>query len=100
VAYAVLRAPLDVCVARAGARDSQPLADPNVVERLWQDFANLGPLARHAVDVGTEDAQAAADLLGARLRDGEPRGLTLPLVEGLRWRSWKATPTASASSPG
>jgi hypothetical protein len=73
VAYAVLRAPLDVCVARSGARDSQPLADPQVVERLWRDFADLGPLSPHAVDVGTEDPRAAADLLGARMRDGSLR---------------------------
>jgi len=69
VAYAVLRAPLDVCVARAGARDSQPLADPQVVERLWHDFADLGPLSPHAVDVDAEDPQGAADLLDARIRD-------------------------------
>jgi tRNA uridine 5-carbamoylmethylation protein Kti12 len=73
VAYAVLRAPLDVCLARAGARDSQPLADPQVVERLWHDFTDLGPLAAHAVDAGTEDPPAAADLLEARLRDGTLR---------------------------
>jgi hypothetical protein len=36
VAYAVLRAPLDVCVARAGARGSQPLADPQATaDRLY-----------------------------------------------------------------
>jgi tRNA uridine 5-carbamoylmethylation protein Kti12 len=70
VAYAVLRAPLDVCVARAGARDSQPLADPRVVERLWHDFADLGPLSPHAVDVDREDPAAVADRLDARLRDG------------------------------
>jgi tRNA uridine 5-carbamoylmethylation protein Kti12 len=70
VAYAVLRAPLDVCVARAGTRDSQPLADPLVVERLWRDFADLGPLSAHAVDVDAEDPRAAADLLDARIRDG------------------------------
>lgn len=73
VAYAVLRAPLDVCLARAGARDSQPLADPRVVERLWHDFADLGPLARHAVDLGTEDPGAAADMIEARLRNGSLR---------------------------
>jgi tRNA uridine 5-carbamoylmethylation protein Kti12 len=73
VAYAVLRAPLDVCVARAGARGSQPLADPQVVERLWHDFADLGPLSRHAVDVDTEDPQATADLLYARLQGGTLR---------------------------
>jgi tRNA uridine 5-carbamoylmethylation protein Kti12 len=73
VAYAVLRAPLDVCVARAGARDSQPLADPQVVERLWHDFTDLGPLSHHAVDVDTEDPQATADLLYARLKSGTLR---------------------------
>jgi tRNA uridine 5-carbamoylmethylation protein Kti12 len=41
VAYAVLRAPLDVCVARAALRDSQPLADPQVVERLWSEARKL-----------------------------------------------------------
>ena len=70
VAYAALRAPLDVCLARAGARDSQPLADPQVVERLWHDFADLGPLSGHAVDVDAEDPRVGADRLDARLRDG------------------------------
>jgi tRNA uridine 5-carbamoylmethylation protein Kti12 len=73
VAYAVLRAPLDLCVARAGARDSQPLADPQVVERLWHDFADLGPLTPHAVDVAAEDPPTVADLLEGRLRDGSLR---------------------------
>jgi tRNA uridine 5-carbamoylmethylation protein Kti12 len=73
VAYAVLRAPLEVCLERAGARDSQPLADPQVVERMWRQFADLGPLSRHAVDIRAEDPRAAADLLDARLRDGTLR---------------------------
>jgi hypothetical protein len=73
VAYAVLRAPLHVCVAGAGSRDSKPLADPLVLERLWHDFADLGPLSPHAVDVDAEDQQAAADLLAARIRDGSLR---------------------------
>jgi adenylate kinase family enzyme len=70
VAYAVLRAPLSVCVSRAQARDDQPLADEAVVERLWHDFADLGPLHRHAVDLGAEEPSEAADLLARRLRDG------------------------------
>jgi tRNA uridine 5-carbamoylmethylation protein Kti12 len=73
VAYAVLRAPLDLCAARAAARESQPLADPKVVERLWRDFADLGPLERHAVDLNAEAPAAAADLLAARLEDGSLR---------------------------
>jgi hypothetical protein len=55
VAYAVLRASLPV---------------PNVVERLWHDFANLGPLERNAIDVGTKSPDDTADLLALRLRDG------------------------------
>jgi tRNA uridine 5-carbamoylmethylation protein Kti12 len=73
VAYAVLRAPLDVCVARAHARDARPLAEPGVVERLWRGFADLGWLERHAVDINAESPQEAADLLAARLRDGALR---------------------------
>jgi tRNA uridine 5-carbamoylmethylation protein Kti12 len=73
VAYAVLRAPLDVCLARAAGRSSRPLADPAVVERLWRDFADLGALERHAVDVDAESPDEAAGLLDARIRDGTLR---------------------------
>lgn len=67
VSYAVLRAPLPVCLARAGSRASQPLADPQVVERLWHDFADLGPLEANAIDIGTKPPAEAANLLAHRL---------------------------------
>jgi predicted kinase len=70
VAYAVLRAPLAVCVSRAQARADRPLADPDVAERLWHDFADLGPLEAHAIDIDAEDAGEAAELLARRLQDG------------------------------
>lgn len=70
VAYAVLRAPLDVCLSRAAGRSSQPLGDPEVVERLWRDFSDLDDLEHHAVDVDAESPEETADLLDARLRDG------------------------------
>jgi predicted kinase len=73
VAYAVLRAPLPVCLARAGARDAHPLADPGVVERLWRDFSGLGELERHAVDLADEAPDEAAELVAARLGDGSLR---------------------------
>ena len=73
VAYAVLRAPLPVCLSRAEDRETQPLADAAVVEQLWRDFADLGDLERHAVDLKAENAGEAADLLAARLRDGSLR---------------------------
>jgi predicted ATPase len=44
-----------------------------VRRRVWHDFADLGPLSRHAVDITTEGPEAAADLIAARLRDGSLR---------------------------
>jgi tRNA uridine 5-carbamoylmethylation protein Kti12 len=70
VAYAVLRAPLPVCASRTRSRGSQSLADPEVVERLWHDFAHLGPLESNAIDIGTNSPKDAADLLARRLREG------------------------------
>jgi tRNA uridine 5-carbamoylmethylation protein Kti12 len=67
VTYAVLRAPLDVCLARAGARSSQPFAEPEVVESLWHDFAELGALEPSAVEIGTKTPDQAADLLAQRI---------------------------------
>jgi chloramphenicol 3-O-phosphotransferase len=70
VAYAVLRAPLEVCTARAASRGDRPLAEPGVVESLWREFADLGPLESHAVEAGSSAPEDVADLLAARLRDG------------------------------
>ena len=70
VAYAVLRAPLEVCANRAETRGSRPLAHPEVVERLWREFAALGPLEPNAIDISTKSSDEAAELLAHRLRDG------------------------------
>ena len=70
VAYAVLRAPLAVCESRARGRPRTPLAEPGVIERLWRDFADLGPMEPNAVDVGSKNPDEAADLLAERLGDG------------------------------
>jgi tRNA uridine 5-carbamoylmethylation protein Kti12 len=62
VAYAVLRAPLAVCVERAQDRERE-LAKPEVVEQLWRSFADLGELELNAVDVmGKRPAEVAAEL--------------------------------------
>jgi tRNA uridine 5-carbamoylmethylation protein Kti12 len=73
VDYAVLRAPLATCVARAAERDEGPLGDSAVVERLWHDFAELGALERHAVDLGGEGPEEAADLVAAAVGEGRLR---------------------------
>jgi tRNA uridine 5-carbamoylmethylation protein Kti12 len=71
IAYAVLRPPLATCVSRAAGRTSGEPADPSVVEQLWRDFADLGELDDHAIDAGALSAQEAAELVAARLRDGQ-----------------------------
>jgi tRNA uridine 5-carbamoylmethylation protein Kti12 len=71
VAYAVLRAPLQVCAARLQDREGIPLGgDPDVIEQLWQSFADLGELERNAVDVEGRSPEEVADLLSQRLADG------------------------------
>jgi len=73
VAYVVLRAPLEACLARVDAREGLAVAEDGVVERLWKDFADLGELEAHAVDVGEKSVREAADLLADGLRDGNWR---------------------------
>jgi len=70
IAYAVLRAPLAVCVERAEGRASSQLSNVTVIERLWHDFADLGPLEANVIDSGTQDAVTTADVLVERLRGG------------------------------
>ena len=70
VAFAVLRAPLPVCTSRAASCEAQRHAEPAVVERLWHDFADLGPLEANVIDIGTDSPEKAADLLAQLLREG------------------------------
>jgi hypothetical protein len=67
VAYAVLRAPLPVCISRVNARQSDRLPDIDAIKRLWQDFADLGRLESHAFDSGADTADALASALSERL---------------------------------
>jgi predicted kinase len=70
VAYAVLRAPLPVCLSRARDRAPGRLSDATVIERLSCQFADLGPLEAHAIDTGAQTAEAAADVLSDLLQTG------------------------------
>jgi tRNA uridine 5-carbamoylmethylation protein Kti12 len=70
VAYAVLRAPLAVCESRARGRPRTPLAEPEVIERLWGAFADLGPMEPNAIDIGSKNPADAADAVAGRLREG------------------------------
>lgn len=66
----MLRAPLSVCTARARDRGREPLANPKVIEQLWQSFTDLGDLEQNALDLGDRNPEEAADMLAQRLADG------------------------------
>lgn len=70
VAYAVLRAPLATCIARASGRSLRELADPAVVEQLWREFANLGSLERHAIEADGRGIEEVTHVLRDRLGSG------------------------------
>lgn len=70
VRYAVLRPTLEACRARVARRGGRELSDPDVIQRLWDEFADLGSLERNVIAAGDGDAQAAADAVHARLQDG------------------------------
>jgi predicted kinase len=70
VAYAVLSAPLEVCVARCVERRGAELADPAIVEQLWREFAELGELGRHAIDVAASGIPGTAEAVFELLREG------------------------------
>jgi tRNA uridine 5-carbamoylmethylation protein Kti12 len=59
-AYAILQAPLDTCIERAGARSARPLTDAAVVEQLWRAFAEPAGLERHVVDASAATPEAVA----------------------------------------
>ena len=70
VAYAILRPPLDDCVSSAVGRESSRLADRSIIERLWHDFADLGPWERHVITNATAGPEETAEALSERLRIG------------------------------
>lgn len=70
VAYAVLRAPLSVCMARAQHREREPFANAKAIEQLWSSFEDLGSVERNALDLGTMGSEEAADMLDQRLKAG------------------------------
>jgi predicted kinase len=78
VAYAVLRAPLAVCAARAASRDVSHLTDREALERVWKQFTDLDALESHAIDIEDRDPGSVAETLARRLRDGS---LDVTLVE-------------------
>jgi tRNA uridine 5-carbamoylmethylation protein Kti12 len=70
VAYAVLRGPLAVCVAHAVERGPSGLTEPQVIGQLWEEFADLGPLEAHAIDVDGKETEQVAKAVTQALQAG------------------------------
>lgn len=68
VAYAVLRAPLSVCAARAKRRDGG--SHSAAIEQLWRSFERLGEFEANALDIDGWEPREVADALERRLADG------------------------------
>jgi predicted kinase len=63
VAYAVLRAPLPVCIERVRDREGGSLFDADAMDRLWNSFSGLGELEANVIEVdGMEPEDVAAEL--------------------------------------
>jgi predicted kinase len=70
-AYAILRPPLPIAIERATIRPSSRLADRNVIEHLWGDFADLDrALEGHVIDNSELTAEETAVAIEERLRLG------------------------------
>jgi hypothetical protein len=74
VATVILRAPLDVCLARASTRPSEPLHDAASVEQLRAGFDDLGDLEDLVIDTSDGDTgEAAAQVLRSLSHTSEDR---------------------------
>jgi tRNA uridine 5-carbamoylmethylation protein Kti12 len=67
VSFAVLRAPLEVCVERVQAREGQPPVDEAAIAQIWGSFEDLGGLEQNVVDVAGLGPAEVTELLEERL---------------------------------
>jgi tRNA uridine 5-carbamoylmethylation protein Kti12 len=70
VSYAILRPTLATCIARATARTHDELSDLDVIRQLWSDFAEVGELETHVMDVDDLDPQQVASAVTRRWQAG------------------------------
>jgi len=71
VAYAILRAPLPVCLERASGRAERPASEGAVVEQLWAGFSELADLERHVIESDNRTPSDLAGLIAERLDELE-----------------------------
>lgn len=67
VAYAVLRATKETCFQRASNRDADRLSNTEVLDQLWEEFADLGDLEDHVLTTDHANPDDTAEELVAGL---------------------------------
>jgi chloramphenicol 3-O-phosphotransferase len=73
VSYVILRAPLQTCIERATARSDGALGNADVIAQIWNDFADVGPLETHVIEVGDMDPEQVAAVVADRSRSETTR---------------------------
>jgi chloramphenicol 3-O-phosphotransferase len=68
VSYVILRARLQTCIARASARSDGELSNADVITQIWNDFADVGPLETHVIEVDNMDPEEVATVVIDRSR--------------------------------
>jgi predicted kinase len=66
--YAVLQAPLPICLGRLERRDGT--VDAEAMTKIWTEFENLGEFESHALDVSECSPEEAANTLEQMLAAG------------------------------
>lgn len=73
VHYAVLDAPADLAVRRCATREGDALRDEAIIRDLHRQFADLGALEPHRIDVSALDPSGTVAAVEARLATGTLR---------------------------
>jgi tRNA uridine 5-carbamoylmethylation protein Kti12 len=79
VAYVILRPTIEIALHRDAARTDGRLSHPSVIEQLYADFLNVGPLEANVIDTTDQTAEMTANLVFDRLCNGS---LTTPRPTG------------------
>jgi predicted kinase len=71
--YTVLRPSLEITLERATSRSAPDLVDEVPIRSLWEQFSQLGPYERHALDNSALDVDATVTEVLDRYRSGRDR---------------------------
>lgn len=70
VCYAVLRPTLETCITRTAGRSGSELSNPSVISQIWNDFADVGPLESHVIELEGIGPEQVATTVINRFRSG------------------------------